>query len=67
MVELNINEIITDPYILREDYIFRNRFVFTIGEDKPTVYNRLVVRDTIFARADEMNLGFSQNSLQEHI
>lgn len=64
---MNINEIITDRYILREGYLFRDGYVFTQGQDNPTVYNRLVVTVPQNARADVQHMGRSYRTLDEHI
>ena len=67
MVRLDINEIITDYHILCEGYIYRDGFVFTFGQEKPAVFNRIVIRKPERARADGTRLGYSYRSLEEHI
>lgn len=64
---LDINEIITDPYMLREGYIFRDGFVFTFGQDYPAVFNRIVIRVPEMAREDKVRMGYSYRTLDEHI
>lgn len=63
---LKIDEIITDPYILREGYIIRDGFVFTSGQEN-AIYNRIVVRHPQRARADETRMGYSYRTLDEHV
>lgn len=64
---MNISEIISDLYILREGFICREGYVFTCGSRNPTVFDRLVVRKPFRARANEQRLGYSEKSLEEHI
>lgn len=64
---LDINEIITDPYMLREGYIFRDGFVFTSGQDNPVIFNRIVIRVPDRAREDKVRTGYSYRTLEEHI
>lgn len=66
-MELNINEIITDPFILREGYIHRDGFVFTFGQEFPAVFNRIVIRSPQRGRSDGMRMGYSTRTLVEHI
>lgn len=64
---LDIDEIITDPYLLRENYIYRDGFVFTSGQEYPVIFNRIVIRVPERARADESRMGYSYRTLEEHI
>lgn len=64
---LDIDEIITDPYLLREGYIFRDGFVFSMGEEYPTIFNRIVIRVPERAREDKVRTGYSYRTLEEHI
>lgn len=61
------DEIITDIYLLQQGYMWYDGFVFTIGEQNPTRFNRLIVRNPKRARASDVRLGFSERSLEEHI
>lgn len=67
MVEVDINDVITDYFILSEGYLLREGFVFTIGQENPTVFNRIVIRKPERARADEARMGYSYRTLEEHI
>lgn len=64
---IRVDEIITDPYILREGHVFREGFVFTEGQSCPVVYNRLLIRVPEFAQNDMKKTGYSTRTLEEHV
>lgn len=64
---LKFDDIITDPYMLQQGYIYRDGFIFTFGQDNPAVFNRIVIRKPERARDFSNNLGFSYRSFEEHI
>lgn len=66
-MKMRINEVIDDPYLLGEGYIYRDGYVFTTGDINPERFNRLVIRFPKRARGDEHRLGFSERTLEEHI
>ena len=67
MVELNLNELITDHFILVEGYIIRDGYFFIEGKKNSNIFNRIVIRKPDLARADEMRMGYSYRTLEEHI
>lgn len=66
-MNLPIDEIITDRYMLQENHTWHDGFVFTRGEENPVRFNRMVVRNPQRARDGDGRMGFSHRRLEEHI
>lgn len=62
-----INDIVTDPYTLRQGYIYRDGFVFREGQQYPSIFNRIFIRKPERAKIDESTRGFADRTLEEHI
>lgn len=64
---MRLDEVIVDRFTLNEGYIYRDGFVFTYGQKKPPVFDRLVVRVPCRTRANERKIGYSSRTLEDHI
>ena len=65
MIE-ELDTVVTDYAALRNAYIVRDGFVFTLGR-KPAVFDTLVIRYPSDASGPINSLGCSERSLKEHI
>lgn len=61
-----INTVVTDGNALRNGFVIRDGFVFTIGK-KPAIFDALVIRAPTDAVGPSSRYGFSDRSLPEHI
>lgn len=62
-----MNQVITNPSVLAQNYIIRDGFVFTAIRHPANVYNAIVIRNPSNARRWGDSMAASVHSLEEHI